>query len=62
MDRGDRYGVDGRMQAGWGQQGTHEQFDPFPELCFSTPCLDSIDGDPITSPNKDPLVVDPEVK
>lgn len=62
MDRGDRYGVDGRMQAGWSQRGTHEQFYPLPELRLGTPCLDCIDRDPVTSPNKDPLVVDLEVK
>jgi len=50
------------MQVRVGERGTHEQFDPFPELCLSAPCLDCIDGNPITSPDEDPLVVDLEVK
>jgi hypothetical protein len=44
------------------ERGTHEQFNPFSEFRLCSPCLDRIDWNPITSPNKDPLVVDLEIE
>ena len=43
-------------------KNTHEHLNPFPELGFGTSSLDRIDWNPITSPDKDSLVVDLEVE
>ena len=47
---------------GLGERGTYEQFNPLPELGLSSSCLNRIDWDPITSSNKDPLVIDLEIE
>jgi len=47
---------------GLGERGTYKQLNPLPKLGLSSPCLNRIDWDPITSPDKDPLVVDLEIK